>query len=161
MKAHLIAADWVPDEARPLFEAVQITPPNETFTHDMGFTVGGRHLDLRFLGRGHTDSDIVILVDDVMFAGDLIEEGAPPSFGDSYPRAWVHTLERVADLAPGTVVPGHGDIVDRGFVAAQRDEIRAAIAAIDAGEASRGPFSAAVTDTVATRLGAESAQDRA
>ena len=29
-------------------------------------------------------------------AGDLVEEGAPPSFGDGYPREWVTTLDLLA-----------------------------------------------------------------
>jgi hypothetical protein len=51
-----------------------------------------------------------------MFAGDLLEEGAPPSFGDSFPLEWPATVERLVPLATGAVVPGHGLIGDRQFV---------------------------------------------
>ena len=49
---------------------------------------------LRHLGRGHTDHDVVAHVPDtgVVFAGDLVEQGAPPGFEDSYPLDWPATL---------------------------------------------------------------------
>jgi hypothetical protein len=54
-----------------------------------------------------------------MFAGDLVEEGASPSFGDSFPLEWPATIERLLPLATGAVVPGHGAIGDRAFVTDQ------------------------------------------
>ena len=78
-------------------------------------------MELRFLGRGHTDHDIVIRVPDarVLFAGDLLENGAVPSFGDAYPLDWPETAFRLAELAQGVVVPGHGDHGGAGFADAQ------------------------------------------
>ena len=46
---------------------------------------------------------------DVLFVGDLLENGAVPWFGDGYPLDWPETAFRVAELAIGVVVPGHGD----------------------------------------------------
>jgi glyoxylase-like metal-dependent hydrolase (beta-lactamase superfamily II) len=120
-------AEWMTPEQRAHFEEVELTPPTLVFDDHTGLWVGGRRLDLAFLGRGHTDGDIVITVDGVTFAGDLVEEGAPPSFGDAYPREWVATLHAMADAVTGVVVPGHGDVVDRGFVLTQAEEIAAAI----------------------------------
>ena len=57
----------------------------------------------------------------MLFAGDLIEEGAPPSFGDSYPLDWGQTLDSIR--LEETVVPGHGNVVDAAFVATQQEEI--------------------------------------
>ena len=50
----------------------------------------------RYVGRGHTDHDIVITVPgaDVLFAGDLVEQGNVPFFGDGYPLDWVATRPR-------------------------------------------------------------------
>ena len=66
----------------------------------------------------------------VVFAGDLVEEGAPPLYGDdAFPYEWPATLDRLLALAPATVVPGHGDVVGHGFVRGQREEL-AAMAAL-------------------------------
>ncbi len=60
----------------------------------------------------------------VVFAGDLVEEGAPPSFGDAFPLDWPATLGQLLDASgEGQVVPGHGEVVDRDFVAAQLADI--------------------------------------
>ncbi len=111
------------EDQRREFEEVAITPPANTFSRTTTIDVGNRSADLRYHGLGHTNSDIVIRVGDVLFAGDLIEHGAPPSFGDSYPMSWNPTLKTIE--IPDVVVPGHGFVVDRDFVAAQTAEIAA------------------------------------
>ncbi|MGZ8501488.1 MAG: MBL fold metallo-hydrolase [Candidatus Limnocylindrales bacterium] len=107
-------AEEAPQIAAELDDVV-IDPPDRTFGDEGAeLQVGGRLVDLRYLGRGHTDDDIVVVVPDagVLFAGDLLENGAPPYFGDGYPLDWPATLGRIAPLASGAVVPGHGDIDD-------------------------------------------------
>ena len=103
-------AEEYPDLAADLEEVV-IDPPDRTFDETGSPQVGGRRVDLFYLGRGHTDHDIVIRVPDanVLFAGDLLESGAVPFFGDGYPLDWPETALRVAELSTGVVVPGHGD----------------------------------------------------
>ena len=106
--------------------ASPVDPPDRTFVREATLDLGDRRVDLRFLGRGHTDHDVVALVPDaqVVFAGDLVEEGAPPSFGDAFPLDWPATLGHLLDLAgEGSVVPGHGEVVGRDFVASQLGDI--------------------------------------
>ncbi len=95
--------------------------------------LGGRVVALRHLGRGHTDHDLVVHVPDagVVFAGDLVEQGAPPAFEDAVVADWPGTLTALLRLAPQVVVPGHGDPVDGGFVGDQRDRL-AEVAALHA-----------------------------
>jgi glyoxylase-like metal-dependent hydrolase (beta-lactamase superfamily II) len=114
-----------PEIAADLDELV-VDPPDRTFAETAHVDVGGRRVELRFLGRGHTDHDIVIVVPDaaVLFAGDLLEGGAVPFFGDAYPLDWPETASRVAELVFGVVVPGHGDHAGRRFA----DDQAAAIA---------------------------------
>lgn len=93
--------------------------------------LGDRAVGLHWLGRGHTDHDLVVTAPGVAFAGDLVEESAPPWLGDdSYPLDWPATAAALVELvAPTTsVVPGHGDVVQRPFVARQAAEL-AAVAA--------------------------------
>jgi glyoxylase-like metal-dependent hydrolase (beta-lactamase superfamily II) len=105
-----------PELADDLLEVV-IDPPDRTFSEAVAVEVGGRPIDLRFLGRGHTDHDIVIGVPgvDVVFAGDLVEGGSVPYFGDGYPLDWPATAAALAGLVDGVVVPGHGDHAGRAF----------------------------------------------
>lgn len=127
MRQRLVDADWIPSEAKPHFAEVEITPPDTTFEASLVVTLGDRPVHLTHLGRGHTDNDIIVEVDDVLFAGDLVEEGAPPQFGDAYPFDWLDTLDRLIARRCETIVPGHGDVVGAGFVETQRGQIAQAI----------------------------------
>ncbi len=107
-------------------------PPERTVGDDgADIEIGGRRLELRWLGRGHTDNDLVIRVPDahVVFAGDLLENGAPPWTGDGYPLDWPLTAEAILALTAGpvgvAVVPGHGAVGDRAFVERSLAELRA------------------------------------
>ena len=122
--------DSLPPEHHGDVEEVLITPPDHTFGIRHAIDLGGRVVEFKHLGLGHTDSDVVVQVADsgVLFAGDLIEEGAPPAFLDSYPLDWPETLDALLGMVRGVVVPGHGDIVTRAFIETQRAEI-AAVAA--------------------------------
>jgi len=118
----------LPDIAADLAEVV-LDPPDRTFdgaSATLDFDAGGRRIELRHLGRAHTDNDVVVIVPDadVLFAGDLVEAGAPPFFGDGYPMEWPATVERMVDLVTGAVVPGHGDVGDKGFAVRSMVEIR-------------------------------------
>jgi glyoxylase-like metal-dependent hydrolase (beta-lactamase superfamily II) len=110
----------------PAAELVLTTPidlPDHLVDHAAVLDVGGRAVSLRHLGRGHTRADLVVAVDDVLFAGDLVEEGAPPAMEDAFPLEWPGTVTALLELVRGPVVPGHGAVVDAAFVAAQRDEL--------------------------------------
>lgn len=109
-----------PDLAAELPEIV-IDPPDRTFEDAVTIDIGGREVHLRYLGRAHTDHDTVISVPgaDVLFAGDLIEQGNVPFFGDGYPLDWVATSAALIPWVTGVVVPGHGDHAGRSFAEAQ------------------------------------------
>ncbi len=126
-KQRATAAKALPDLAGELAEVV-LDPPDRTFIESANIEIdgGGRSVELRYLGRGHTDNDIVVLVPDadVLFAGDLLENDATPFFGDGYPMDWPATAERLVALVTGPVVPGHGSIGDRAFAVRQMTEFR-------------------------------------
>ena len=109
-----------PELAGDLPEVV-IDPPDSTFADETVVDVGGRPVELRYLGRGHTDHDIVIAVPGaaVLFAGDLLENGAVPWFGDGFPLEWPATAAALGELVEGVVVPGHGDHAGRAFAVEQ------------------------------------------
>jgi len=136
-----------------LVAAAPIDPPDHLVDDVAYLDVGGREVVLRFLGRGHTDHDLVVEVEDgVIFAGDLVEEGAPPSFDDAFPADWPATLGRLHALAGGPVVPGHGAVVDAAFVGAQREELLTVVRQLRAGRTEQGPYDPATMRTAARRL---------
>ncbi|MGH8834031.1 MAG: MBL fold metallo-hydrolase [Actinomycetes bacterium] len=165
--------DWVvryrelgrPNVATAL-ESTRLVLPEPLDGDRIDLSVGGRPLVLVHLGRGHTDHDLLVQVPDsnVLFTGDLVENGAPPAIGDdAFPLEWPVTLTAALDLLDdGTAVPGHGDPVDRAFVAGQRDELTALAAlcsqvrdgVVSAGEAlRRSPYPADTTRDALACLG--------
>lgn len=88
---------------------VKVTPPNLTFDQTMTLYRGGREIRLLYLGRGHTDTDVVVYLpkERIVCTGDLMES-IVSYMGDSYPEEWIATLERLKALDFDTVMPGHG-----------------------------------------------------
>lgn len=118
----------MPALADELAEVV-LDPPERVFADAATLDLGGREIRLAYLGRGHTDNDIVVSIPDadVLCAGDLLENGAPPWFGDGYPMDWPGTVEGVLAMTgdPTVVSPGHGDHAGRAFVEASLAQFRA------------------------------------
>jgi glyoxylase-like metal-dependent hydrolase (beta-lactamase superfamily II) len=142
-------------EGDPAAEMVAMAPielPDHLVDDAAVIDVGGRAVTLRHLGRGHTGADLVVAVDDVLFAGDLVEEGAPPAMEDAFPLEWPATVSALLELVRGPVVPGHGAVVDAAFVAAQRDEL-AQLARWLTRPGVAAPFDERTRATARTRLG--------
>ncbi|WTJ93678.1 MBL fold metallo-hydrolase [Streptomyces sp. NBC_01537] len=100
---------------------------DQRYELDLG---GDRQVLLVHPGDGHTTHDLVVIVPGnpvVVFCGDLVEEsGAPQAGPDAAPGDWPGTLDELLRLGgeDAVYVPGHGAVVDAGFVRAQRDALR-------------------------------------
>jgi glyoxylase-like metal-dependent hydrolase (beta-lactamase superfamily II) len=114
------APEYMPDLALDLAEVV-LDPPNHVFSEAATLDVGGRPVELHYLGRGHTDTDIVVEVPDaeVVFAGDLVA-GDTLNFSHAFPLDWPGTAARLLELVRGPVVPGHGAVGGHAFVVQQQ-----------------------------------------
>jgi cyclase len=88
---------------------IKVTPPNTSFDRSMTIVRGGREMRLLYLGRGHTDTDVVVFLpkERLVCTGDLMES-VVSYMGDSYPEEWIATLEKLKALDFDTVMPGHG-----------------------------------------------------
>ncbi|BCZ24342.1 MBL fold metallo-hydrolase [Mycobacterium senriense] len=111
--------------------AIAALRPAHSGGYDAVVDLGDRTAAIAHLGRGHTASDLVVVApgaDDgervVVFTGDLVEESGDPAIDDdSDVAAWPATLDRLLAIGgPEAIyVPGHGGVVDAGFVRRQRD----------------------------------------
>ncbi|RNL80781.1 MBL fold metallo-hydrolase [Halostreptopolyspora alba] len=125
--------DWESEYGRMprLFEQPESIPgltwPTVTFSDSVTIDLGGDRgpLELRHLGRGHTEGDLVAWLprQGILFAGDLVEAQAALYTGDAFHRDWsTSTLDNIAALGAETLVGG------RGAVARGRAAVDAAIA---------------------------------
>lgn len=94
--------------------------PNVTIEDSATIHLGDTSVLLYYLGRAHTDGDIVALLPDhgVLVTGDIYanDPGTPELVdysGGGSAREWPRTLERALALEFDTVVPGHGTVASR------------------------------------------------
>ncbi len=128
--------DWASEFARMprLARGAETVPgltwPTVTFSDRLTIHLGGDRgdLELRHLGRGHTEGDIVAWLPErrILFAGDLVETAAALYTGDAYHREWVSTtLDQLAALGAEQLVGGRGEVArGRDAVAAAIDQTR-------------------------------------
>ncbi|ANJ27293.1 MBL fold metallo-hydrolase [Agromyces aureus] len=125
-------AAWRIDPSREPARAwadVELMPPTHPLDEPVDLDLGARIVRLLPQSPAHSDTDLVLFVPDarVWVLGDLVEESGPPMYGSgSYPLTWPDVLdELVAGMQDGDlVIPGHGAVVDRAFVARQSGELR-------------------------------------
>lgn len=112
--------DWASEMARfpRLFRDAETIPgltwPTTVFDDELAIDLGGRKVELRYLGRGHTAGDLVVWLPEerVAFAGDLVEAQAAPYMGDAHIADWSGaTLDAVARLQATAMVGGRGALV--------------------------------------------------
>lgn len=109
-----------PEMAAGVGPDTEIVVPTHLVQDDVvTLDLGGISVDLFTLGRGHTDGDLMVGAPGVLFAGDVMEEGAEPQCEDSYPLEWVDVLRQLAGMGDTfpVMVPGHGRPVTAEFAA--------------------------------------------
>jgi glyoxylase-like metal-dependent hydrolase (beta-lactamase superfamily II) len=96
------------------FGGIRVTPPTRTFERALELDVGGRRVELIEAGPAHTPGDLIVHIPDagVVFAGDLMFVGVTPIMWVGPVENWLAGLDRIIELAPGVVVPGHGPLTD-------------------------------------------------
>ncbi len=103
----------------------QIALPSATLRIIGARDLGGLYVEIGHFGAAHTPGDLSVLVPGarVLFAGDLVENGAPPQVDETTSlKGWPAAMEALLTLCRDDtiVVPGHGDLVDAHYVAWQR-----------------------------------------
>jgi glyoxylase-like metal-dependent hydrolase (beta-lactamase superfamily II) len=88
---------------------IKPTPPNVTYSTKKVLDLGGREVQLLFLGRGHTNGDTVIFLpkEKIVASGDLMESQIA-YMGDAQFSEWITTLDALKRLDFDTDLPGHG-----------------------------------------------------
>jgi cyclase len=99
---------------------LKIRAPLVTFEDDLVIRDGRQDVRLVFLGVGHTNGDVVLLLPSlkIAFVGDLLFNKAIPNVQDGDILQWMQTLEKVLNLDANTLIPGHGSVASKKDVAA-------------------------------------------
>ena len=89
-----------------------VVMPDETFSGSHTITLGGRSLELIFLGPNHSDCLVYMRPDNVnaLFIVDLITPGSVggAQFMDFIPHHWLRTLKEIDAMELDFIISGHG-----------------------------------------------------
>ena len=113
----------------------QAAPPRIVFSDQASVFLGGVEVELRHLGRGHTNGDSVIYFRDLraVHTGDLVVWGKRTDGSLLTPfmdygnggslLEWTATLDKVLQLDFDTAIPGHGPVLSKDDVRAFRQKL--------------------------------------
>lgn len=98
------------------FRDITLTPPTTLIDDDTELDLDGTRIRLLSVGPAHTAGDVCVLVPDegVLFTGDVLFNRCTPIGWEGTFEQWIAALDRLADLEPAVVVPGHGPVGDPG-----------------------------------------------
>ena len=146
LRAILGRRKHVQEEMKPVtFQSATLT-----FDHDFTIDVGGREVEVKFLGRGNTNGDAVVYLpkEKILITGDLVVYPLP-YFYDGYPREWVPTMQKLGDLDATTIVPGHGPVLhDKAYIYLMRDLMKSAVGQMNEALRKTGPAMFRTVDQV-------------
>ena len=102
--------------------------PPITFSDETQVFLGGKEVQARHVGRGHTNGDAVIYFpsERVLHTGDLFVNGGAPFIDYSSGGAivaWDKTIEEALKYDVDTVIPGHGPVAKKADLAKWRDKL--------------------------------------
>lgn len=99
--------------------------PDITFSDRLTVELGGKSVELIYLGKNHSDNMIVMHfpAERALFAVDIVpvRTVAFRDFPDAYIPEWIETLRKIERMDFDTLVPGHGPVGTRGDVTAFRE----------------------------------------
>lgn len=128
--AHEKAKPHIVGEGRP--SAV----PQVTFSDRMTIELGGKTVELVYLGLNHSDNTIVMHfpAERAVFAVDIVARNRLPfkDFPNAYIEPWIESLKKLEAMDFDILLPGHGEIGSKADVTAHRryiEELRAEVLA--------------------------------
>ncbi|MFH1104461.1 MAG: MBL fold metallo-hydrolase [Actinomycetota bacterium] len=130
------------EQLRQAIPGFRLTLP-DVLVDDRLVITGGRDLQVITYGGGHTDSDTFVWMpaERLLVSGDLCWTRIHPRIHDGHPAAWAAILDRVLDLNPVTVIPGHGSPAGSEVPAALAPYFRLVDAMVDKVRAGADPAS--------------------
>ena len=118
------------------------TPPTIGFEKELTINLGKREVKVLWLGRANTGGDAIVWLPDakLLLAGDTVVYPAPFAFG-SYMSEWPATLQKIIDLHPAIVIPGHGHVMhDTSYLTLLIDTFQALYSQVKAAAAQGASF---------------------
>ena len=86
--------------------------PQVTYRDRLTIHLGGKEIQILYLGRGHTRGDSIVFVpqDRIAYVSELFFSDQFLYINDGYGLSWLKTLDAIEALPADILVPGHGPI---------------------------------------------------
>ena len=88
--------------------------PNATYRDRLTLYLGGKEIQILYLGRAHTDGDSIVFVpqDRIAYLSELFFSEEFPNMAGGYGVSWLAALDKIEALGADIFIPGHGPIPD-------------------------------------------------
>lgn len=108
--------------------------PEVVFSDRMRIELGGKQVELIYVGRGHSDNTLVMFfpAERAVFAVDFISVSRMPyrDLGDSYFPDWIDAIKRVEAIDFDILIPGHGPLGTKADATEHRQYLEALYEAV-------------------------------
>src|SRR6478609_5927913 len=108
LRAGLAATQELPADYGDLV----VRPPDLTIDSDIALHLDEFAVELKIMGPAHSTNDVGVWLPEqkVMFAGDLAFSGGHPIFMEGSMLGFKKATQRMRELAPEVLLPGHGPV---------------------------------------------------
>jgi glyoxylase-like metal-dependent hydrolase (beta-lactamase superfamily II) len=88
--------------------------PNATYRDRMTLYLGGKEIQILYLGRAHTNGDSIVFVpnDRIAYLSEIFFSDEFPNMAGGYGIHWLEVLDKIDALNADIFIPGHGPIPD-------------------------------------------------
>ncbi len=106
-----------------------IVLPSQIIDEREVLELGGRTIEILFLGRAHTGGDLVVHLPEekILFMSEAYLNRVFPAMRSAYPSEWVEMIEKAQAMDIDTYVPGHGFVDSSGVLEEELDTYRRAV----------------------------------
>jgi cyclase len=93
-------------------EEQRVRLPGATYRDRMTLYLGGKEIQILYLGRAHTDGDSIVFVpqDRIAYLSEIFFSEEFPNMAAGYGISWLEVLDKIDTLGADIFVPGHGPI---------------------------------------------------
>jgi len=94
------------------FDGIELRPPTTTFEERLALDLDGTAVELLYVGPAHTGADVIVHLprQRVVFTGDILFRLCTPLGWEGTFDRWTAALDRIVELNPEVIVPGHGPL---------------------------------------------------
>ena len=106
-----------------------IVLPSQIIDEREVLELGGRTIEILFLGRAHTGGDLVVHLPEekILFMSEAYLNRVFPAMRSAYPSEWVEMIEKAQAMDIDTYVPGHGFVDSSAVLEEELDTYRRAV----------------------------------